>query len=113
MADHPHLEEYKRNVKCDGIIYILKGDEGIIKKKPRAWMTVDLRYVATEDLFVDNDNIVYERVITTAAVTTRSTPPLDAGENLAWRPVKSSDKRDSCQMTNPLKRARRANDGEC
>lgn len=54
-----NLDEYKRKVKCDGEIIILKEGKGIIKKKSIKQMTVDLKYMKADKLFVDNDNLVY------------------------------------------------------
>ena len=59
MDDHPNLKEFKKRVKCDGYIYILKGNGGIIKKKELCQMTVDLEYVKNSNIFIDNDGIVY------------------------------------------------------
>ena len=61
MDLHPHLLEYRARVQCDGTIYILKKGGGIVKKKPPGRTTVDLRYVARDDVFVDNDNIIYRK----------------------------------------------------
>ena len=50
-----NIEEFILKTQCDGEILIT--DKEIIKKKPVH--TVDLRYLKDDDIFLDNDNIVY------------------------------------------------------
>ena len=59
MEDHPNIKEFKKKVKCDGYIYILKQGGDIIKKKEINQMTVDLQYIKKFNLFTDKDGIVY------------------------------------------------------
>lgn len=56
---HPNIEEYIRKVKCDGDILILTSGGGIIKKKYRTNLTVDLKYIESDNIFIDSSNVVY------------------------------------------------------
>lgn len=64
------IRQYKKKVKCDGLIVILRSNPKLILKyKPEKKQTVDLKYIG-KNIFIDNDMVMYYYIKSNNGTTT-------------------------------------------